>query len=172
VLASLSRVDEVHVINRGTSTLRPPPAGVHQHRADIHCDEVTDALGSVHFNAVVDFVCYSAADARRAESVFTEHTDQYIVISSATVYRKPVARFPTTSQPCWATRIWPTPRPSLAAEQTLLVAFRDRAFPVTVVWPSHPGLALGRVDLRRPQASRASSTRLKSGHSCRRSARR
>ena len=137
VRASLGRGDEVHILNRGTSTLRPPPAGVHQHRADIGSDDVADALGRLHFDAVVDFLCYSGADAERAESIFSGRTDQYIFISSATVYRKPVAHFPTTESAALGNPLLAYAGAKLAAEQALLNAFRERGFPVTVVRPSH-----------------------------------
>ncbi|SDP26179.1 Nucleoside-diphosphate-sugar epimerase [Nakamurella panacisegetis] len=137
VVASLGRGDEVHVLNRGASTLRPPPPGVHQHHADIRGDDVGQALAGLHFDAVVDFLCYTAADAQRAESIFAERTDQYIFISSATVYRKPVARFPTTESTALRNPLLAYARGKLGAEQALMVAFREREFPVTVVRPSH-----------------------------------
>ena len=137
VLASVSRGDEVHILNRGSSTLRPLPPQVHRHHADIGGDDVADALGRLHFDAVVDFLGYSAIDAERAISIFTGRTDQYIFISSATVYRKPVTRFPTTESTALANPLLAYARGKLAAEQTLLQAFRERNFPVTVVRPAH-----------------------------------
>ena len=137
VQASVHRGDEVHVVNRGTSTLRSLPAGVHRHQADIRTDDVRERLSGLHFDAVVDFLCYSSGDAERAVSTFTGHTDQYVFISSASVYRKPVGRFPTTESTALRNPFLPYARDKIAAEQVLMSAWRQRDFPVTVVRPSH-----------------------------------
>src|SRR5947209_2288854 len=86
VRASVREGNEVHVVNRGTSTARPLPAAVHRHRADVRGDGLAQALGDLQFDAVVDFLCYSAADAERATRTFGDRTGQYVFISSATVY--------------------------------------------------------------------------------------
>ena len=137
VRASVRNGDEVHVLNRGTSTVRPLPPQVRRHQADIRGDGVAEALGDLEFDAVVDFLCYSAADAERAMTTFSGRAGQYVFISSATVYRKPVTRFPTTESTPLGNPLLPYAQEKLAAEQTLLAAFQQRAFPVTVVRPSH-----------------------------------
>ena len=53
------------------------------------------------------------------------------------MYRKPVQRLPTTESTALRNPLLAYARGKLAAEQTLLNAFREREFPVTVVRPSH-----------------------------------
>jgi nucleoside-diphosphate-sugar epimerase len=137
VQASARLGDEVHVVNRGTSTLRSLPAGVHRHQADVRSDDVGAATGNLHFDAVVDFLCYSGSDAERAVDTFTGRTDQYVFVSSASAYRKPVARFPTTESTPLHNPFLPYARDKIAAEKVLTAAWREREFPVTVVRPSH-----------------------------------
>lgn len=137
VRASVRVGDEVHVVNRGASTLRSLPEGVHRHQADIRTDDVGALLGELHFDAVVDFLCYSGDDAQRAVATFTGRTGQYVFISSASVYRKPVGRFPTTESTPLRNPFLQYARDKIAAELELMTAWREQGFPVTVVRPSH-----------------------------------
>src|SRR5688572_27250454 len=85
---ALARGLELYVLNRGN---RPLPTGARSLVGDLQGDpgELARALGDLRFDAVVDWIAYSAADVRRDIELFRERTRQYILISSASAYQKP-----------------------------------------------------------------------------------
>ena len=138
VRASVARGDEVHVLNRGSSGLRPLPPQVQHHTADVRDPAaVAAALGGRRFDAVVDFLCYTEADALEAVHTYRARTGQYVYVSSASVYRKPVSRVPHTEATPLANPLLAYARDKIAAEAAFTTAWREHGFPVTVVRPSH-----------------------------------
>jgi nucleoside-diphosphate-sugar epimerase len=73
---------QVTLLNRGT---RADPFGPRVERlyADRSTAAFTDALAGRRFDAIVDFACMTASDARLALSLATEH---YVMISTGQVY--------------------------------------------------------------------------------------
>ncbi|GIF23986.1 nucleoside-diphosphate-sugar epimerase [Actinoplanes tereljensis] len=121
----------VTVLNRGVNERgRELPEGVEKLTADV--SETAAALGDRSFDAVVNFLSYDAADARRKAEFFAARARQYVHISSASIYSKPIRQVPISEST-------PTgPNPPLAyatakweAEQAL------QGLPVTIVRPSH-----------------------------------
>ena len=55
---------------------------------------VLSAIDGLDFDAVVNFLSYDASDAERSIKTFRGRTKQYVQISSASVYGKPVSRLP------------------------------------------------------------------------------
>lgn len=129
----------VHVLNRGhDSAGRVLPPEVHRLVGDVtDAASLRAALGDLRFDAVVDFLSYDTGDAERAIEVFTGRTRQYVHISSASVYGKPVLKTPVTESTPTHNRFLAYARAKLRAERTLLDAHARAGFPVTVVRPSH-----------------------------------
>jgi nucleoside-diphosphate-sugar epimerase len=130
----------VTVVNRGRNAQeRPLPEGVESLRADLSDDsQLADALGDRTFDAVVNFLSYNGDDARRMIALFGPRTRQYVHISSASIYAKPVRQTPISE----STPTAPNPQHPYAdakwrAEQTLQAAFVNEQFPLTIVRPSH-----------------------------------
>ncbi|MER7846365.1 NAD-dependent epimerase/dehydratase family protein [Kitasatospora sp. NPDC096077] len=74
----------VTVINRGST---PAPDGVTRLRADrADEDALRTALGGRRFDAVVDQVCYTPAQAAVAARVFAGRTPRYLLTSTVEVY--------------------------------------------------------------------------------------
>jgi nucleoside-diphosphate-sugar epimerase len=123
------------VLNRGrTRNGRELPAGVESLVADV-TDEasLTAALKSREFDAVVNFLSLDAADARRKAAFFAARTEQYVHISSASIYAKPVRQVPIVeSTPTGPNPPLPYATAKWEAEQALL-GLRN----VTIVRPSH-----------------------------------
>ena len=130
---------QVAVLNRGNnSSARELPDAVTWLTGDVTDDDsLTAALGDHRFDAVVNFLSYDADDARRAVRFFTGRTEQYVHISSASVYGKPVLQTPIVESTPTHNRFLEYARAKLRAEHALQQAFADEAFPVTVVRPSH-----------------------------------
>ena len=103
-------------------------------------------------------------------SSFEGRCGQYVYISSASAYQKPVAHLPITESTPLRNPFWQYSRDKIASEDLLVAAYRERGFPATIIRPSHTydGTIVPlarRLDRHRPDAARASRS------SCRATAR-
>ncbi len=128
---------DLYLLNRGQS-VRSLPEGVTHLQADIHnADEVEAVLGGIDFDAVVNWIAYEPADITRDVARFRNRTEQYVFISSASVYKVPPGTLPLTeSAPLVNVHLRYSQR-KIACEEVLMRAFREEDFPVTIVRPSH-----------------------------------
>jgi len=88
---AMSRGLQLTVLNRGQrNSLR----GAHQITADINdARAAAAAIGEQRWDAVVDFISYAPAEIEQRIALFQGRTAQYIFISSASVYQKPLAHY-------------------------------------------------------------------------------
>ncbi|HUV38581.1 MAG TPA: NAD-dependent epimerase/dehydratase family protein [Planctomycetota bacterium] len=126
---------ELWLLNRGKRDVTIP--GVQTITADIsRPDEVAERIEGHAWDAVVNWIAFSPADIERDIGLFAGRTRQYVFISSASVYQKPL-RFPivTESTPlCNPYNEYS--RKKIACEELLMRACRERDFPATIVRPS------------------------------------
>ncbi|HUE01752.1 MAG TPA: SDR family oxidoreductase [Bryobacteraceae bacterium] len=94
------------------------------------------ALGDARFDAVVDWIAFQPADIERDLNLFAGRTRQYIFISSASAYQKPVTDYLISESTPLANPYWDYSRNKIACEERLLEAYREDGFPVTIVRPS------------------------------------
>jgi nucleoside-diphosphate-sugar epimerase len=128
---------DVTILNRGQSD-DSLPEGVRRITADMRdVQAVRRSLGARCFDSVVDFLAFDAAHARTAIELFRGVTGQYVFISSASAYQTPPARLPITESTPLRNPFLKYSRGKIEAENTLLDAYREDNFPVTVVRPSH-----------------------------------
>jgi nucleoside-diphosphate-sugar epimerase len=138
VARALAEGNQVTVLNRGQSSLRPVPDGVETLHGDIRSVEsARDALGNREFDAVAEFVAFLPEHVRTDIEVFEGRTAQYLFISSASAYQTPPARLPILESTPLRNPYWQYSRDKIACEDTLVEAYRDRGFPATIVRPSH-----------------------------------
>src|SRR5690348_13817797 len=129
---------ELHVLNRGRSAARPLPPGVNVLRADIRePDSVRHVIDDLEFDAVVDWVAFTAGHVRADVDLFRGQTRQYVFISSASAYQTPPARLPVTESTPLRNPFWQYSRDKIACEDLLVAEYRDTGFPATIVRPSH-----------------------------------
>jgi nucleoside-diphosphate-sugar epimerase len=129
---------ELYVLNRGRTSIRPLPAAVHLLEGDIRDPSAArDAIGVHEFDAVVDFVAFTPEHVQTDIDLFAGRTGQYVFISSASTYQKPVARLPIVESTPLRNPIWPYSQAKIACEELLVGAYRDDGFPATIVRPSH-----------------------------------
>ena len=129
---------ELHVLNRGRSAARPLPPGVNVLRADIRePDSVRHVINDLEFDAVVDWVAFTAGHVRADVDLFRGRTGQYVFISSASAYQTPPARVPVTESTPLRNPYWQYSRDKIACEDLLVAAYRDEGFPATIIRPSH-----------------------------------
>jgi nucleoside-diphosphate-sugar epimerase len=135
---AVERGVELTFLNRGHQAVDPAPEGVEVIRADIRDEDAARAALDGHdFDVVVDFVAFTAEHAATDVKLFRDRVGQYVFISSASAYQKPVARLPITESTPLRNPYWPYSRDKIAAEEHLLAEYRDAGFPVTIVRPSH-----------------------------------
>lgn len=129
---------EVTVLNRNQTQLRPLPAQVRRITADTQdAAAVRAAIGERRFDVVAQFTARESAQAKTDLEVFAGQTGQYIFISSASAYQKPVSRLPITESTPLANPFWEYSRNKIASEELLIAAYRETGFPVTIVRPTH-----------------------------------
>jgi len=134
---AVERGMEVTLLNRGRSR-RSPADGVEVLTADFSDDGAVDAaLDGREFDVVVDMIAFTPDQVQRDIDRFEGRTGQYVFISSASAYQKPVARLPITESTPLRNPFWQYSRDKIAGEELLATAYRERGFPVTVVRPSH-----------------------------------
>ena len=136
----------VYVLNRGNNAKhRALPDSVTWLRADIaEPDSVRAALGDLTFDAVANFLSYNAADAAAATRVFSGRTRQYVHISTASLYRKPVLQWPIVESNLRENPYVSYSRDKIAAEDDAAGACVNDGFPVTIVRPRTPTTRLSR----------------------------
>ena len=129
---------ELHVLNRGVTRTRPLPPEVRVLTADVRDrTAVAEAIGDQEYDAVVDWVAFTPDHVRTDVDLFEGRTGQYVFISSASAYQTPPTRLPIVESTPLRNPFWQYSRDKIACEDLLVGAYRDSAFPVTVVRPSH-----------------------------------
>ncbi len=128
---------ELYLLNRGN---RPDliPKGVKVIQADINNEEdVMAKLENQSFDVVADFIAYDTDAIKRDIRLFTGRTRQYIFISSASAYQKPLSSpYIIESTPLY-NPFWEYSRKKIACENYLMEEYRKNGFPITIVRPSH-----------------------------------
>lgn len=125
------------ILNRGRST-RPVPDGAEILTADVRdASAVRAVLAGREFDAVADFITFTADQAQASLDLLAGRTGQYVFISSASAYQKPPTRLPILESTPLKNPHWQYSRDKIACEELLYKAYREQDFPLTVVRPSH-----------------------------------
>ena len=131
---ALARGFELALLTRGH---RPVAPGARHLQADISDSAaVAAALGQEKWDVVVDYIAYTPADVEQRLELFRGRTAQFIFISSASAYQKPLASLPITESTPLVNPFWDYSRNKIACEERLLRALREESFPVTIIRPS------------------------------------
>jgi nucleoside-diphosphate-sugar epimerase len=135
---AVERGHELFLLNRSTSTKYPAPKDATVLRADVHADEahLVALLAGRRFDAVVDFLAFTADDIERDIRLFRGKTDQFVFISSASAYQKPPKNYLITEETPLENPFWQYSRNKIACEERLMQAWREEGFPVTIIRPS------------------------------------
>jgi nucleoside-diphosphate-sugar epimerase len=129
---------DLYVLNRGQSTLRPLPPEAQRMEGDIRDPAAARAaLGDHEFDAVADFVAFTPEHVQADIDLFRGRTRQFVFISTASAYQKPVGRLPIVESTPLRNPVWPYSQDKIAGEELLVRAYREDGFPATIVRPSH-----------------------------------
>ena len=93
--------------------------------------------GKPYFDAVCDFICFHKEQAQRDYRLFKGKTKQFLFISSASAYNKPVRDYVITEGTTLANPYWQYSREKAEIEEFLMECYKKENFPVTIVRPSH-----------------------------------
>ncbi|MDD5369869.1 MAG: SDR family oxidoreductase [Anaerolineaceae bacterium] len=128
---------ELYHFNRG-QTLRPVPAGVQVLLGDYRDPKDRQRLlGSLTFDVVVDWIAYTPDQVKDDLDFFRGRTGQYIFISTASAYQKPIRALPITESTPLYNPYWQYSRNKIACEDLLMQTYRSEGYPITIVRPSH-----------------------------------
>jgi nucleoside-diphosphate-sugar epimerase len=133
---ALSRGMEVYVLNRGLRPGQLQP-GCKEIIVDYRGEEqpIIDALGDLEFDVVVDFLIQGVEAMERAIRIFSGRCKQYFLISSGTVYKKPLENFIITEDAPLGNLHSKYARNKIASENTLRAAI-EKGFPGVIIRPS------------------------------------
>ena len=98
---------------------------------------VADLIADLSFDVVADFIAFVPAQLERDYRLFKGKTKQFIFISSASAYQKPLSDYRINEGTPLANPYWEYSRNKIACEDYLMKLYREEGFPVTIVRPSH-----------------------------------
>lgn len=129
---------ELVKINRGNRSDRHLP-GVKIIKGDINDEEhlIAEQIKDMYFDVVVDFIAFVPGQIERDLNLFKDKTKQFIFISSASVYQKPLSYYHITESTPLANPLWEYSRNKIACEEYLIKQYRESGFPCTIIRPSH-----------------------------------
>ena len=133
----LSEGHTLYLINRGSRN-NALSGDVVELKADINDEAAIRSLTqNLSFDAVADFIAFSPKQLERDYKLFQDKTKQFIYISSASAYQKPLSNYLINEGTPLANPYWEYSRNKIAGEEYLMKLYRDTGFPVTIVRPSH-----------------------------------
>ena len=135
----VARGHDLFILNRSVSTKYAVPKGATLLQGDVHADgsHLSKLLAGHRFDAVVDFIAFTVEDVERDIDLFRGKTDQFVFISSASAYQKPLKNYLITEETPLENPFWQYSRDKIACEERLMKAYREDGFPVTIIRPSH-----------------------------------
>jgi len=93
--------------------------------------------GAKYFDVVADFIGFVPEHVQKDFSIFNGLCRQFIFISSASAYQKPLSSYLVTESTPLSNPLWEYSRNKIACENFLTDKYRQCGFPITIVRPSH-----------------------------------
>ena len=133
---AIKRGIDLYLLNRGQRNITID--GAKSLVADINnIGQVEKVLEGHHFDCIVNWIVFHPDQIRRDIELFRDKCKQYIFISSASAYQKPLTHPIITESTPLANPYWEYSRNKIACEEALMEAYRQEGFPMTIVRPSH-----------------------------------
>ena len=128
---------ELYLINRGNRNLGLD--GIKEIKIDINGDinTIKEKLENLEFDCVCDFIIFHLDQAKRDYELFKNKTKQFIFISSASAYKKPVDNFIITEKTALENPFWEYSKEKILIEEYFLDKYKNEKFPITIIRPSH-----------------------------------
>lgn len=133
----LSQGHTLYLLNRGSRNTGLN-GNLIELKADINDEDAVAALlKDLSFDVVADFIAFVPSQLERDYRLFKGKTRQFIYISSASAYQKPLSHYCICEGTPLANPYWEYSRNKIAGEDYLMKLYREEGFPVTIVRPSH-----------------------------------
>lgn len=127
----------LYLINRGNRNIGLS-GDLIELKADISDEAaVAELTKDMQFDVVADFIAFVPEQLKRDYRLFKDKTKQFIFISSASAYQKPLSDYRINEGTPLANPYWEYSRNKIACEDLLMKLYREEGFPVTIVRPSH-----------------------------------
>ena len=127
---------DLYLLNRGNNN-SGLPKGIKYLIGDINKEkEVKELIEDEHFDVIVDWIAFTKEHVMRDYRLFKGHTNQYIFISSASAYYKPILSYPITEEIPLGNKYWEYSDNKRLCEE-YLTSIIDDSFNITIIRPSH-----------------------------------
>ena len=128
---------ELYLLNRGNKN-QDLPKNIKYILGDINNEQdIATKIKDLSFDVVCNFIAYVKKDVERDYNLFKSKTKQYIFISSASAYQKPLNNYLINEGTLLSNPYWEYSRNKIACEDYLIKLYREEKFPITIVRPSH-----------------------------------
>src|SRR5215470_20251803 len=128
---------KLYVLNRGKRNDLLPQEVYHL-IADIYNElQIAELIKDLEFDCVIDFIAFVPEHLQRDYRLFKDRTKQFIFISSASAYQKPLSDYKITESTPLANPYWQYSRDKIACENYLMNLYREKGFPITIIRPSY-----------------------------------
>jgi nucleoside-diphosphate-sugar epimerase len=140
---------ELFLLNRGNRNAaldaKGKPGKLVEINGDIRSDGVETIVQKLktalsdgqRFDIVADFIAFTPEHVEKDYAIFKDLCRQYIFISSASAYQKPLSSYLINESTPLANPYWEYSRNKIACEEFLMAKYRENGFPITIVRPSH-----------------------------------
>lgn len=130
--------EDLYILNRGKRNEVLGNNGITYLTCDISDEEkVSELIKDLQFDVIADFIAFDTKAIERDFRLFKDKTEQYIFISSASAYQKPLSDYRINEGTSLSNPYWEYSRKKIACEEYLMKLYREEAFPVTIIRPSH-----------------------------------
>jgi len=131
---AIERGLDLTLLNRAQRKHIPGSKQIVADMADVSA--VAGALGDRSWDVVVDFISFHPDDLKKRVDLLQGKVGQFIFISSASAYQKPVINYLVTESTPLVNPFWDYSRDKIACEEYLIGELRENGFPATIVRPS------------------------------------
>jgi nucleoside-diphosphate-sugar epimerase len=138
---------DLYLLNRGNRNCEFQSGNFTQVECDIRSEDASDirsklekilaAVNAKQFDVVADFIVFTPGNIEKDFSIFNGLCRQFMYISSASAYQKPLSSYLITESTPLSNPLWEYSRNKIACEEYLLGKYRECGFPVTIIRPSH-----------------------------------
>ena len=134
--AVLKTKNELYLLNRGNNNHILPVGAIYL-TGDINNEKhIKLLIKDYHFDVIVNWIAYRTEEVKRDYDIFKGKTNQYIFISSASAYSKPILHYPITEDHPIGNKYWDYSDHKRKCEE-YLETINDPQFKVTIIRPSH-----------------------------------
>lgn len=129
--------NQLYLLNRGNRNADLEGAIIIKGDINNNVADVKEKLKDLQFDCVCDFIVFTMDQAQRDYELFKDKTKQFIFISSASAYQKPLDYYVITEKTKLENPYWEYSRNKKAIEEFFLDKYAKEKFPITIVRPSH-----------------------------------